>query len=393
MIKYDFDSVIDRRGSNSIKWDFMEKLLCAQDVLPMWIADMDFKSPAPVIDALRKVVDRGIFGYSGVPQSYYDAFIGWMKNHHNWDIQKEWIVFSPGVVPALYMLVKAFSEPGDQVLVQTPVYHPFFHAIKNTGRQILDNPLRLQNDHYVMDLEDLEKKINQHTKMIIICNPHNPISRVWGAQELKALGELCLKNKIVVVSDEIHQDIVYSGYKHVPFAAISQDFADNSVVCTAASKTFNLPGLQTSNIIIPNPQLRERFVGITKSSGFMAPNMFGIAATEAAYRHGYPWLKQLIEYLEGNILLVQDYISRNIPGLKLIQPQGTYLLWLDFRGCGIPQDKLANFVRDEAKVGLEAGTIFGSKEIGFERMNIACPRQTLLEGLSRLEKAVSNLTR
>jgi cystathionine beta-lyase len=393
MIEYDFDSVVDRRDTNSIKWDFMEKFLCVKDVIPMWIADMDFKSPAPVIDALRKVVERGIFGYTGVPQSYYDALIGWMKNHHNWDIQKEWIVFSPGVVPALHMLVKAFSEPGDQVVVQTPVYHPFFNAIKNTGRQILDNPLQLQNEQYSMDLEDLEKKINQRTKMIIICNPHNPISRVWRAQELKDLGELCVKNKIVVVSDEIHGDIVYSGFKHVPFAGISQEFADNSIVCTAASKTFNLPGLQTSNVIVQNPQLRKRFAEIMKSSGIIAPNMFGIAATESAYRYGYSWLKQLIEYLEANILLVKDYISHKIPGLKVIQPQGTYLLWLDFRGCGIPQSKLGNFVRDEAKVGLEAGTIFGCKEVGFERMNIACPRQTLLEGLSRLEKAVSNLTK
>jgi cystathionine beta-lyase len=388
MTIYDFDSVIERRNTNSIKWDFLNKFLCEQDVLPMWIADMDFQSPAPVIDAVRKIADRGVYGYTGVQQSYYDALTGWMKKRHDWEIQKDWVVFTPGVVPALHMLIQAFSEPGDQVIVQTPVYHPFFHAINNTGREILDNPLLLQGDQYVMDLDDLEKKINPRTKMIILCNPHNPVSRVWRKEELKDVGELCLKHKIIVVSDEIHADLIYSGYKHIPFPTISQQFANNSIVCTAASKTFNLPGLQTSNIIVPNPRLRKRFNGIVKSFGFMAPNMFGLAATEAAYRYGEPWLLELLDYLEGNIRLVKERVSQ-IDGLKLIQPQGTYLLWLDFRGCGIPQDKLANFVREDAKVGLEMGTVFGTKEPGFERMNIACPRKTLAEALNKIEQAVS----
>jgi cystathionine beta-lyase len=378
MTVYDFDSVIDRRSTNSIKWDFLNKLLCEQDVLPMWIADMDFQSPAPVIDAVKKIADRGVFGYTGVQQSYYDALTSWMKRRHSWDIQKDWVIFTPGVVPALHMLIQAFSEPGDQVIVQTPVYHPFFHAINNTSREILDNPLLLKGDQYV---------INPRTKMMILCNPHNPISRVWRKEELKNLGELCLKHKIVLVSDEIHADLIYRGYKHIPLPTISQELADNSIVCTAASKTFNLPGLQTSNIIAQNPNLRKRFTDIVKSFGFMAPNMFGLAATEAAYQYGEPWLLELLDYLEGNIRLVKERVSR-IDGLKLIQPQGTYLLWFDFRGCGIPQDKLADFVRKDAKVGLEMGTVFGAKEPGFERMNIACPREILSDGLNRIEKAV-----
>jgi cysteine-S-conjugate beta-lyase len=387
MAVYDFDSVIDRRNTNSIKWDFLNKFLCEQDVLPMWIADMDFKSPPPVIDALKQIADRGVYGYTGVPQSYYDSLINWMKKRHGWDIKKDWVVFSPGVVPALHMLIQSFSESGDQVIVQTPVYHPFFHAINNTGREILENPLRLKGDQYLMDIADLEKKINPRTKMIILCNPHNPVSRVWSKEELQDLAELCLKYKIIVVSDEIHSDLIYKGYKHIPFYMISEELAENSIVCTAASKTFNLPGLHTSNIVVRNPDLRKRFTGIVKSFGFMVPNMFGLAATEAAYRHGEPWLLELLDYLEGNIRLVKERIS-HISGLKLIQPQGTYLLWLDFRGCGIPRDKLADFVREKAKVGLEMGTVFGTKEPGFERMNIACPRKFLAEALDKIEQAI-----
>jgi cystathionine beta-lyase len=391
MRDYDFDSVIDRHNTNSVKWDFTDRFFTAKDLLPMWVADMDFKSPPPVIDAIKQVAEQGIFGYTGVPQSYCDSVTGWMKRRHNWDVEKDWLVSSPGVVPALNMLIKACTEPCDQVIVQTPVYYPFFNAIKNNGREILENPLRLENGQYLMDLGDLEKKINPRSKMIILCSPHNPISRVWKEQELKNLGELCIKNKILVVSDEIHADIIYDGFNHVPFASISQEFADNSVTCTGATKTFNLPGLHTSNIIIANSEIRAGFAEILRSCGIMSPNIFGIAATEAAYRYGEPWLAQLLEYLQENIAFLTDYIIRKIPGLRLVQPQGTYLLWLDFRNCGISPAKLGTFIREEAKVGLEAGTIFGCKENGFERMNIACPRATLAEGLSRIETAVRRL--
>jgi cystathionine beta-lyase len=389
--KYDFDKVIDRLNTNSIKWDYCERYLSCKDLLPMWVADMDFRVPDEITDAMQKLLDRGIFGYSGVPATYYETVMAWMQKRHNWEVEKEWITFSPGVVPAIHMLVQAFSEPGDQVILQTPVYYPFFDAVKANNREILDNPLILEGNQYRMDFESLGKAITSRTRMIVLCNPQNPVSKVWNEVELRRLGDLCLRHNILVVSDEIHGDIVYSGFRHVPFASLSQELAANCVVCTAASKTFNLPGLQASNIIIPNPEIKKRFTESMKACGLGSPNMFGIAATEAAYRHGEPWLDQLLKYLEGNIAFIKDYIKGNIPGLKLIEPQGTYLVWLDFRGCGIPQEKLANFAREEAKVGFEPGFIFGCKENGFERMNIACPRSTLAEGLRRIERAVKAL--
>lgn len=390
-MKYDFDVVINRKGSGSVKWDRAEQLYKIEGILPMWVADMDFKSPKPVIKALKKVAEHGIFGYTTVPDSYYEAVIGWMKKRHQWEVQREWIVLTTGVVPAIRLLVKAFTQPADQVIVQTPVYYPFFDAIRDNGCEILDNPLRLEDEQYVMNIADLESKITARTKMILLCSPHNPISRVWTAEELKRLGEVCIRNNILIVSDEIHGDLVYRDFKHVPFTTVSKEFLNNSIVCTAASKTFNLPGLRTSNIVISNPELRKRFTNVMRNCGMSAPNMFGIAATEAAYRYGEPWLEQLIDYLQGNIELFQQFASERIPGLKIIQPQGTYLLWLDFRNCGIEPARLGTCVRESARVGTESGTQFGCKEEGFERMNIACPRTTLIEAMHRIEKAVKTV--
>jgi cystathionine beta-lyase len=391
-MKYDFDSVIDRHNTNSVKWDYVEKYFNEKDLLPMWVADMDFRAPAPIIEAVRKVADFGIFGYSGVPRSYFESVIDWMKKRHNWDVKKEWISLSPGVVPALHALVNSYTQPGDQVILQTPIYFPFFDAVNSNKREVLDNPLRLEGDQYVMDLEDLERKITPRTKMIIICNPHNPISRVWRKDELKSLGELCMRHNIVMIADEIHSDIVYTGFKHVPFNTVAEEFIDHCIICTAASKTFNLPGLQTSNILIPNPDLKQRFADTMKSCGVPSPGMFGIAATEAAYRYGEEWLHQLLVYLEGNIAFLKQYMAQNIPGARILQPQGTYLLWVDFSACGIAPEKLGNFVRDTAKVAMEPGFIFGGgKQEGCERMNIACPRALLEQGLSQIAAAVRQL--
>jgi cystathionine beta-lyase len=387
-MKYNFDIVINRKGSGSVKWDRADQLYKSEGILPMWVADMDFKSPPAVIKALKKVVDWGIFGYTMVPNSYYEAVVGWITKRHEWEIQRDWIVLTTGVVPAIRLLVKTFTQPGDHVLVQTPVYYPFFDAIKDNGCEIVDNPLQLKGDQYEMDLDDLEHKITARTRMILLCSPHNPISRVWRADELKRLGEICLRNNILVVSDEIHSDIVYHAFKHVPFPTVSNQFVDNSIVCTAASKTFNLPGLRASNIIIPNPELRKQFTTTIRNCAMSAPNMFGIAATEAAYRHGGPWLEQLIDYLQGNIDLFRLTALEKIPGLKLIQPQGTYLLWLDFRNCGIDTNKLEKVLSEKARIGLEVGRQFGCKEEGFKRMNIACPQATLIEAINRLEAAI-----
>ena len=391
IMKYNFDTIIDRYNTNSIKWDFADMFFSVKGLLPMWVADMDFKAPGPIVEAVQKVAEHGIFGYSGIPDSYYDAYIQWMQRRHSWNIEREWIVFTPGVVPALHLLIRAFTQPGDQVVVQTPVYYPFFDAISSNGCERLDNPLQLSNNQYVMDLVDLEKKITPRTKMIILCSPHNPIGRVWTREELKDLGELCMKYDILIVSDEIHEDIVYPGHVHTPFHSISPEFADKCIICTGASKTFNLPGLQVSNIVISSPLLRERFQNTLRSCGIMFPNIFGIAATEAAYHYGELWLLQLLDYLQGNIRFMEEFAMKKIPGLQIYQLQGTYLAWLDFRKCDIVPDKLGSFVREDAKVGLEAGVIFGCKEEGFERMNIACPRSVLNEGLEKIEKAVKRL--
>ncbi len=390
-MEFDFDRVIDRRNTGSVKWDLAEARLGYHDIIPMWVADMDFRAPEPIIEALRKVADLGIYGYAARMPSYYDAFISWMSQRFNWEIRQEWIEFTPGVVPAINLAVRAFTQPGDEVIVQTPVYYPFFSAITCNGRTVLDNPLRLENGRYVMDLAGLEKKMSPRTRLVLLCSPHNPGGRVWNKEELMALGELCLKHDIIVVSDEIHSDIVYHGFSHTVFATLSPEFAQNSIVCTGVSKTFNLAGLAISNIVIPNADLRKRFHDEVAGCGLTLSNIFGLAAAEAAYRHGKPWLEALLNYLEGNLDYLTDYIVSNIPGIKVIRPQGTYLAWLDCRGLPISGERARNFMLAEARVGLEEGTIFGAKEVGFWRMNFACPRSILKQAMERIETAVKRL--
>lgn len=390
-MSYDFDAVIDRHNTNSVKWDLAETRLGYRGVIPMWVADMDFRAPEPIIQALRKVADHGVYGYAARMPTYYEAFIGWMRRRHNWDIRRDWIEFTPGVVPAINMAVKAFTNPGDEVIVQTPVYYPFFSAINCNGRTILDNPLRLENGQYLMDINDLKKKLTPRTRLILLCSPHNPGGRVWTRAELTALGELCLKHGIIVVSDEIHSDIVYRGFSHTVFATLSLEFAQNSVICTGVSKTFNLAGLAMSNIVIPNADLRKRFHDEVAGCGLTLSNIFGLAATEAAYRYGEPWLEELLKYLEDNVDYLEKYIAERIPGVRMMRPQGTYLAWLDCRSLPISGERAKNFMLAEAKVGLEEGTIFGAKEVGFWRMNIACPRSILKQALERIEKAVKTL--
>jgi cystathionine beta-lyase len=390
-MKYDFDAAINRYNTNSIKWDFTEEIFGIRDALPMWIADMDFRAPQSIIKAVRKVADHGIFGYSGVLPSYWKALRDWMKRRHKWDIEKEWVIFTPGGVVALNLIAQAFTKPGDKVIVQTPVYYPFFDAIKSGDCEILDNPLKYDGSRYFMDLEDLKRKIDSHTKIIILCSPHNPVGRVWQEDELRKLGEICINNNILIVSDEIHQDIIFNGFQHIPFATLSDKFSDSSITVTGISKTFNLAGLQMTNIVIPNSSIRRRFKKRVEDCGLLTPNIFAIAATEAAYRNGESWLEQLMEYLQGNLSFLNDYVSEEIPGLKVIQPEGTYLVWLDFRDCGIDPSRLCDFVREDAKVALDEGMKFGSKEVGFERINIACPRVTLANGLERIAKAAKKL--
>jgi cystathionine beta-lyase len=384
LVKYNFDNYFERRGTGCFKWDFTEIIFGEKDILPMWVADMDFPSPQPVIDALRNRAEHGAFGYPARTQSYYDSIINWMYQRHGWSIKKEWIAYSPGVVPALSMSVIALTNPGDKVLVQSPVYYPFFSAIKANGRELINNPLRFENNSYKIDFEDLERKLSSSVKLMIFCNPHNPVGRVYTLEELKQIGELCIKYNTTILSDEIHSDIVYKGYKHIPIASICEEFAQNTVTCMAPSKTFNIAGLSTAEVIIANEKLRSDYTRIIEGIGINTSNIFGIVGLEAAYRFGGEWLEQLIDYIEGNVDFLDSYLKSKIPFIKMIKPEGTYLAWLDCRGLGMDQNTLKRFMANEAHVGLNNGTAFGECGEGFMRINLGCPRSILKQALERI---------
>ena len=393
-MKYNFDEVIDRTNYHSVKWDELETIFgdIPEDVLPMWVADMEFRSPQPVIEAIKKANEHGIYGYTSRPLSYYQAIIDWMEKKHNWKIKKDWLAFSPGVVPALSFIIRAFCQPGDKVVVQPPVYYPFFRVIENNGCHVVNNPLKLSNKKYFIDWEDLERKVDDpRVKLLILCSPHNPVGRVWQKEELIILGEICLKHHIIVVSDEIHADILFKGYKHTPFASISPAFAHSSITCTAPSKTFNLAGLQTSSIIIPNKKYYKIYENILDSLSLNENNVFGLVALEAAYRDGEEWLEQLLSYLNENLKFLIKYFKERIPKIKVIKPEGTYLVWLDCRQLGLSAKDLNDFMIKKARVALDDGCWFGVGGEGFMRINIACPRSFLEEGLKRIEEAVNTL--
>jgi len=393
-MKYNFDEVIDRTNYHSVKWDELKTKFgdIPKDVLPMWIADMEFRSPQPVIEAIKKANEHGIYGYTSRPDSYYQAIIDWMERRHNWKVKKDWLAFSPGVVPALSFIIRAFCQPGDKVVVQPQVYYPFFRVIENNGCHVVNNPLKLSNKKYFIDWEDLERKVDDpRAKLLILCSPHNPVGRVWQKEELIILGEICLKHHIIVVSDEIHADILFKGYRHIPFASISPAFAHNSITCTAPSKTFNLAGLQTSTIIIPNKKYYKIYNNILDSLALDENNVFGLVALEAAYRDGEEWLEQLLSYLNENLEFLMKYFKERIPKIKVIKPEGTYLVWLDCRQLGLSDKDLNNFMIKKARVALDDGYWFGAEGKGFMRINIACPRSFLEEGLKRIERAVKSL--
>ncbi len=389
-MRYDFDTVIDRRGTASVKWDFAEKLFGVQDIIPMWVADMDFASPPEVVEAVVERAKHGVFGYTACTPEYFDAVTGWMGRRHGWAVEKEWIVFSPGVVPALHLLVQAFTKPGDRVILQTPVYYPFMMAVERNGREVLRNPLVLENGRYRMDFRDLERKAaDPLASLLILCSPHNPVGRLWTADELRRLGDICAVNGVTVIADEIHGDLVLGGRRHVPYAALSPAFLAGSVTCTAPSKTFNLPGLQTSNVIIADPEKRAAFKAALERSGIYEPNAFGVAALTAAYERGEEWLGALLSYIGENLEFLAGFVDERLPGIRVIEPEATYLAWLDCRGLGMDRRELRRFMREKARVAFDEGYIFGSPEgDGFERINMACPRSVLKEGLERIEKAL-----
>lgn len=386
---FDFDAVIPRAGTDCVKYDLRKTLFGREDVIPMWVADMDFAVPPFVAEAVRKRAGHPVYGYSVIPESYYDAVISWEKRRHGWELRKEWILFSPGVVTGLNMIVQAFTEPGDKIIIQPPVYHPFFFCVENNGRQLVLNRLKEENGHYSMDFDDLERKMKEGARMMILCSPHNPVSRCWRREELEWLGAKCKENRVLLVSDEIHGDLVYSPNKHVPLASISDDFAANTITCIAPSKTFNLAGLFTSSVIIPNENLRKQFIR-TQEKLHISPNLFGITAAEAAYREGAEWLDQLLGYLKSNADQVKDFLAGQIPVISLSPVEATYLLWLDFRKLGLPDAELKKLLVEKAGLGFFEGITFGPGGEGFQRMNIGCPSKILKEALQRLASAIND---
>jgi cysteine-S-conjugate beta-lyase len=404
-MKYDFDREINRKDTHSAKWGVIQDPCnpshwhatddyCGEDrILPLWVADMDFPAPQPVVDALVRRAQHGIYGYTVRTDGYDRAVVDWMQRRHGWAIEPGWIVSTPGVVPAINFIVRTFTRPGDKVLVQRPVYYPFFNAIENNGAEIFSSSLILDHDRYGMDFDDFEKKAaDSATSLYILCSPHNPVGRVWTPEELARVGEICLKHRVLVVADEIHADLIYKGNTFTPFAAISQEMARNAVVCTAPSKTFNLAGLHTSNIVISNDSLRRRLQRTLNGSGLGKwASPFGVVACETAYREGEPWLEQVMAYIEGNLDYLQEFIETHVPGIRVIRPEGTYLVWLDCRGLGLDKWALKRLMLGKARIFPDEGFIFGPEGDGFERINIACPRPILQDALARIRRVVAGL--
>lgn len=386
----DFDKQINRKNTDCLKYDFAVRRGKPEDVLPLWVADMDFKTSSLILDELQKRVEHGIFGYTETRDKYFDAVAGWLKNHHNLEIEPNWIVKTPGVVYALAMAVRAYSNEGDYVLIQQPVYYPFTGVIKDNNRKVVSSDLKLSEDgKYYIDFEDFENKIIQYNvKLFIFCSPHNPVGRVWNVDELKKIAEICLRHKVIIVSDEIHSDFTYDGYVHTPLINVNGDIRNYCVTATSPAKTFNLAGLQISNIIISNPSLRKAFKQEINASGYSQLNTMGIAACEAAYLYGERWYDELKKYLKGNLDFVRDYLKEELPDIKLIEPEGTYLIWLDFRKLGLSEEELEDLIVNKAKLWLDSGAIFGKVGEGFERINIATNRAILKEALDRIKKAI-----
>ncbi|MCY8511497.1 pyridoxal phosphate-dependent aminotransferase [Bacillus mojavensis] len=384
-----FDKQVQRLGTQSLKWDKTGELFGVTDALPMWVADMDFRAPEAITEALKQRLEQGIFGYTAPDQRTKDAVCAWMHNRHSWKVNPESITFSPGVVTALSMAVQAFTESKDQVIVQSPVYTPFYHMIEKNGRRILHNPLKEKDGTYVMDFEDLKTKISDPTvKMLILCNPHNPSGRAWGREDLLKLGELCLEHGVTVVSDEIHSDLMLYGNDHTPFASLSDDFAEISVTCAAPSKTFNIAGLQASAIIIPDRLKRAKFSASLQRNGLGGLNAFAVSAIEAAYSKGGPWLDELISYLEKNMDEAAAFLTSELPNVKMMKPDASYLIWLDFRAYGLSDAELQQKMLHKGKIILEPGTKYGPGGEGFMRLNAGCPLATLQDGLRRIKTAL-----
>ncbi|MBN2273776.1 MAG: PatB family C-S lyase [Bacteroidales bacterium] len=387
-MKYNFDELIQREETNCEKYDHRQKIFGRRDVIPMWVADMDFKTPDFILNAIKNRLRHEVLCYTFIPGSFYDAVMSWNMRRHGWQTKREWISFSPGVVPALNMLVMALTEAGDKIIVQPPVYFPFFSAVRNHGRIMVSNPLACEGGRYVMNFSQLVSSIDNRVKMIILCNPHNPTGNVWEKEILLRLADLCLKNNIIILSDEIHCDLVYPGYKHIPMASLSDETAGLTVTCMAPSKTFNMAGMSTSYLIIPNPEIKKKYDDLLNHIHVGAGNIFGFSALEAAYNEGEEWPAQLMEYVEGNLKFMTDFFRSEIPRIKVIKPDATYMVWLDCRELGLNSNDLRDFMISKAGLGLSDGPLFGPEGEGFQRINIACPRSLLEKALYQLRDAV-----
>ena len=387
--KINFNIVVNRKNTNCLKYDFAVRRGRPENVLPLWVADMDFKVAPEITQAIEKRVAHGIFGYSEVKEEYFEAVSAWMEQKHGWHVKEDWLVKTPGVVFALAMAVQAFTEPGDAVIIQQPVYYPFSEVIADNGRRIVDNTLELKEDgKYHINFEDFEQKVKEnHVKLFLLCSPHNPVGRVWTKEELKKIAAICRKYDVIVVSDEIHEDFVFNG-KHQVFADLSEDAKNRTITCTAPSKTFNLAGLQVSNIWIANPKLREKFKKQIAAAGYSQLNTLGLTACEAAYRYGGEWHAELLGYLKSNLNFLREFLQTRLPEVKLIEPEGTYLVWLDFGSLGLTEEQREELLTKKAGIWLDSGAIFGAAGKGFERINIACPRSILKDALERIERAV-----
>jgi cystathionine beta-lyase len=385
-MKYNFDEPVNRIGTDSTKYDGMINYLGITDAIPMWVADMDFKAAPCIIDALKKRLEHEVFGYSIKPDRFFESIVGWMKKRHDWEIKKEWIGFSPGVVAGFTIAIERLTRPGDKIIVQPPVYFPFFQSIAETGRQVIYNPLKLVNGRYCMDFEDLKLRITPDVKMLIISNPHNPGGSVWTKDELLHLAEICNRNKVLVVSDEIHSDLIFKPARHVPYASLNEETAMNSITVSSHSKTFNVAGLTTSYVIIPNRDiLRQYNRGISIPHLHMG-NIFGTEALIAAYSEGEDWLEELLVYLKGNLDFMQNYVAKNIPKMKIINPESTFLVWCDCRELGLSGSELKDLLFKKAKVAINEGSMFGLGGEGFIRVNIGCTRRQLENALERIKQ-------
>lgn len=385
---YNFDEIIPRRSTNSYKWDSVPNA----DVLPMWVADMDFRTAPAIIQALQQRVAHGIFGYTRVPDSYYEAVIDWFYRRHHWTMEKEWILYTSGVVPAISVVIKALTVPGDKVIVQTPVYNCFFSSIRNNNCEIVSNPLIYADNTYRVDYTDLERKTaDPKAKLLLLCNPHNPAGRVWTRDELQRIGEICIRNNVIIISDEIHCELVYSGHTYTPFASISDKFLHHSVTCLSPSKAFNMAGLQIANIVSVNEGVRKKIDKAININEVCDVNPFGIEATIAAYNKGEAWLLELLDYLKGNYDYMKSYCRTYLSAFPITELEGTYLVWMDCHAIPFTSEKLEQQLLNKAQLWLNAGTMYGAEGEGFMRWNIACPRAQLTEGLERFRNFIQQL--